>query len=91
MHHVLGLALCLPIDATKLPSLLQKLEHASRCLVNSAAGVISNTESRLILLLRGQPDVQWGDSQGDEQPGKRQRVASEADEEEADRSGITAA
>ena len=89
IHHVL--ALCLHIGATHLPSLLQKLEHASRSLVSSAAGVIANTESHLKSLSRGQLEVQWGDSQGDEQSGKRQRVAAEADEEGADRSVIPAA
>lgn len=72
-------------------SILQKLEHASRSLVNSAAGMICKTESRLKSLPRGQPEVQWGDSQGDEQPGKRQRVASEVYEKEVDRLDITAA
>ena len=86
-----GFALCLPISATQLPYLVQELEHASRSLVNSAAGVIGNTESRLKSLARGQPEVQWGDSQGEEQPGKRQRIASEPNEEEANRSVTTAA
>ena len=89
IYHVL--ALCVHTKAKDLHFMLQKLEHASRSLVNSAAGVIANTESRLKPLSRSQPEVQWGDSQGDEQPGKRQRVASEADEEEVDKSVITAA